>query len=323
MQTVADCGTAFLGENLTELGVVNLALEKLSGRTDAISSLEAEPDIPKLPLTAAAIASHPSLVTILKRQAQMLLDIYIHNQRATSVFATQQRWLLSHLAIALFFETGEIIASRYLDLAERNRISSRNTADAFLKECVKYGLAIAIEKEAGSRTKPYRLPEPIVALVGEWSALHLATLDALDGATRLQHFRNDPAMLARLQPAIVRRLVISEPIRDPDPAFSLFIWLNDGGVVMDWLYAGMDMVPDAQGRILSSVTSISQLQRHITISRSHLALKLREAERLQTLGWSGERGNSRLWLSAEFRDAYHLFQAAKLEIVAAAFAEIA
>ena len=276
-----------------------------------------------VPLSAEAIFNHPSLVTILKRQAKTLMDIYVDNQRETAVFATQQRWLLSHLAISMFLETGSIVAARFIDEAEKHGISSRNTADALLKECVKYGMAAPQASPYDTRTKPFVLPAKIIALITEWCALHLTTLDALDGGERLAHFRTHPDQLARLQPAITRRVIVSSPIRDPDPAFSLFIWLNDGGVVMDWLYVGMDDLPDAQGRILSKVESISELGKHLTISRSHLALKLREAEAINTLGWSGKRGKSRLWLSREFRAAYHMFQANKLGIIDEAFRETA
>lgn len=251
------------------------------------------------------------------------MDIYVDNQRETAVFATQQRWLLSHLAISMFLETGSIVAARFIDAAEKYGISSRNTADSFMKECEKYGMAIPQATPLDSRSKPFVLPAPIIALIGEWCALHLATLDALDGGERLAHFRSHPDLLAKLQPAITCRVIVCAPIRNPDPAFALFIWLNDGGVVMDWLYAGMDDEPDMQGRILSKVDSISELGRHLSISRSHLALKLREAEAIETLGWSGKRGKSRLWLSREFRAAYHMFQANKLSIIDEAFQETA
>jgi len=301
--------------------------EKLTGTIlaypESTFHLPAESASQSLPLSAETILTHPDLVVILKRQARALMDIYVHNQRETAVFATQQRWLLSHLAISMFLETGSIVAARFIDAAEKYGISSRNTADAMLKECVKYGMVIPLANANDSRLKPFALPAPIVSLIAEWCALHLATLDGFDGGGRLAHFRSHPDLMARLQPAITRRVIICAPIRNPDPAFSLFIWLNDGGVVMDWLYAGMDKDPDMQGHILSTVDSISELGRHLTISRSHLALKLREAEATKTLGWSGKRGKSRLWLSQEFRAAYHQFQANKLGIIDEAFRETA
>lgn len=273
------------------------------------------------PMTARFILTHARIAPILKQQALTMLAIYVDNQRTSATFATQQRWLLSHLAIAQFFESGEIVTARFTAAAEAHRISSRNTADAFLKENEKYGIVVAAQQSADARTKPYRLPESLVSLIGEWCGLHLTTLDALDGGARRGYLRDHPEIVARLQPAFTREILTSRPIREPDPAFSRFIWLNDGGVVMDWLIAGMEEQPDSQGRILTSVTSISELGQHIKLSRSHLATKLREAEKAGDLGWSGERGKSHLWLSTTFRNAYHFFQASKLEAISKAFYE--
>jgi hypothetical protein len=38
-----------------------------------------------------------------------------------------------------------------------------------------------------------------------------------------------------------------------------------------------------------------------------------------SLGWSGPRGKSPLWVSADFRREYHAAQAVKLAIIDAAF----
>jgi hypothetical protein len=55
------------------------------------------------------------------------------------------------------------------------------------------------------------------------------------------------------------------------------------------------------------------------LSRSQLSRKFAAAEAMGSLGWSGPRGKSSLWVSAGFRREYHAAQAVKLAIIDAAF----
>jgi hypothetical protein len=55
------------------------------------------------------------------------------------------------------------------------------------------------------------------------------------------------------------------------------------------------------------------------LSRTQLGRKFAEAEAMGSLGWSGQRGKSPLWVSADFRREYHAAQAVKLAIIDAAF----
>ncbi|TIT70957.1 MAG: hypothetical protein E5W56_22400, partial [Mesorhizobium sp.] len=71
-----------------------------------------------------------------------------------------------------------------------------------------------------------------------WIHAHLRTLDQVDGGNRLATFLTRPDMLAKLQPLICDGLLASGPVREPEQTFSLFIWLNNGGIVMDWLMSG-------------------------------------------------------------------------------------
>ena len=76
-------------------------------------------------------------------------------------------------------------------------------------------------------------------------------------------------------------------------------------------------------RIPTDVTSISELSRSLNLSRTHLGRKFAEAEAIGSLGWSGARGKSPLWVSAGFRREYHSAQAVKLAIIDAAFEAVA
>ncbi|BCM21402.1 hypothetical protein MJ8_51950 [Mesorhizobium sp. J8] len=127
-------------------------------------------------------------------------------------------------------------------------------------------------------------------------------------------------MLARLQPLIADGLISSVPVREPQQTFSLFTWLNNGGVVMDWLISGVDPRNAGEERIPTGVLSIGDFARWLKLSRTHLARKLRDAEALGSVGWLGRRGHSVMWISKKFYGEYVTAQAVKLAIIDAAFA---
>ncbi|TIT89656.1 MAG: hypothetical protein E5W55_23970, partial [Mesorhizobium sp.] len=148
----------------------------------------------------------------------------------------------------------------------------------------------------------------------------LKTLDDLDGANRLATFQARPQMLAQLQPRIADGLVSSVPVREPKRTFSLFTWLNNGGVVMDWLMASVELENVGQEHIPTGILSIGDFARWLKLLRTHLARKLRDAEMLGSVGWLGQRGHSVMWISNEFYGEYVTAQAVKLAIIDAAFA---
>ena len=92
---------------------------------------------------------------------------------------------------------------------------------------------------------------------------------------------------------------------------------------MDRLIAGCQQATDDLARIPTDVTSVTALARRLNLSRTQLGRKFAEAEAIGSLGWSGPRGKSRLWVSAEFRREYHAAQAVKLAIIDAAFEGVA
>jgi hypothetical protein len=131
--------------------------------------------------------------------------------------------------------------------------------------------------------------------------------------------RARPAMLGTIQPLIADGLLGSNKVREPDRTFSLFTWINEGGIVMDRLIVGCQDDAAGAARIPTDVTSISGLAQRLNLSRTQLGRKFAAAETMGSLGWSGPRGKSPLWVSAGFRREYHAAQAAKLAIIDAAF----
>lgn len=277
-------------------------------------------------LTKEEIAFHPTLHDGIRAQSRTLLEAFEANPRVSSVFATQQRWLMAHAALALYFrrdvgdERSGFSAARFLDVVRDHKVASRNTADAFLKEMLKYDVARYGPPCTDRRIRQI-LPSPAsLAALNGWTVTHLWTLDHLDGGRRVETFLAGTDMLSQLQPRIADRLLTADAIREPSRTFSLFTWLNNGGVVMDRLVAGIEPSGNETAeRVPTGVLSVTQMAGWLNLSRTHLARKLREAEMLGSIGWEGKRGQSVMWVSQAFRAEYAMAQAVKLSIIDAAF----
>jgi hypothetical protein len=281
-------------------------------------------------LTSDALAAHPALHARLRHQARLLLDAYEANPRIASVFGTQQRWLMAHIALALHFrsiaagERGGFTAARFFEAIARNRVASRNTADSFLKEMLKYEYARRLPGGADRRSRPLEPTEASLDAIRGWLMVHLSTLDGFDGldqgrGQRLAVFLDTPDSTAILHPLVADGLLSSRRIREPSGTFSLFTWLDNGGIVMDWLIAGMEEAPAGTARIPTGVVSVAAMAEWLKLSRTHLARKLRAAEKLGSLGWLGKPSQSVMWVSEGFRREYVTTQAAKLAIIDHAF----
>jgi hypothetical protein len=129
--------------------------------------------------------------------------------------------------------------------------------------------------------------------------------------------RGKPALLGVIQPLVADGLLASSAVRKPDKTFSLFTWTDDGSIVMDRLIAGCQKAAGLV-RIPTDVMSVSALAQGLNLSRTQLGRKLAAAEAMGSLGWSGTRGKSLLWMSEGFRHEYHAAQAVKLAIIDAA-----
>lgn len=278
-------------------------------------------------LNAEEIADHPALHRCVRLQALAMNQAYQANPRLSSVFATQQRWLMAHIGLALHFRRDpsdyrkEATAARIIDAIRQHQVASRNTADAFIKEMLHYNFIEVVPADEDARIRPVQpTPSSLDEVVG-WMLAHLQTLDGLDGANRLSLFLARSDALARLQPLVADGLLSSHPVREPKQTFSLFTWLNNGGAVMDWLISGIDPDHAGQDRIPTVVVSIGDFGGWLKLSRTHLARKLRDAEEMGSIGWLGQRGQSVMWVSRDFYNEYMTAQAVKLAIIDAAFAE--
>jgi hypothetical protein len=143
-------------------------------------------------LRAAAIANHPKLIPSVRRQASTLLSIHEINPRLAAVFATQQRWLIAHLALAQcnisHAPRAGVAADQICRGGRRRSPPSRNTADACLKEMLRYGYVRQAQNSGDRRIRPLE-PSPLaIQTVSHWLAARLATLDELDRAAAARSF---------------------------------------------------------------------------------------------------------------------------------------
>ncbi|UJW74287.1 hypothetical protein [Rhizobium sp. SL42] len=275
-------------------------------------------------LTVELLLQNADLHEAIRDQSKALLEINAVAPKLAAVFGTQQRWLLAHLAMSIYFSEAArgapepaIVMARFFEQVKRHGISSVNTADAFVKEMLVYGIAEQIAT-ADKRNRPVRPAPQTVAAVGQWMWIHLATLDRLDGGNRRAAYQADPTLIHRLHPELTANFFVSPEIRTPPKTFTLFTWLNNGGIVMDWLLAGIEPADASVERVATQVRSVPQMAETFRLSRTHLTRKLREAEAIGSIGWEGTRGRSVMWVSKEFRREYAESQSAKLAIIDAA-----
>lgn len=276
-------------------------------------------------LTAHEIAARPDILAAIRRQSVALNAAYEGTPRLAAVFATQRRWLMAHLALALHFRRNPAVprhcltVTRFVGEVKKHRVASVNTADAFMKEMIRYGIVEQFPSSADKRVRelvPSR--ESLDALAG-WLALHLDTLDGFDGGSRGARFAAEPESLARIQPLVADGLLTLDAVRVPAGTFSLFTWLDKGGIVMDRMIAELgEMVPGAD-RVATSVMSVYEMAEWLQLSRTHLSRKLHEAEALGSIGWEGRRFHSTMWISAGFLREMAMAQAVKLAVIDAAF----
>jgi hypothetical protein len=277
-------------------------------------------------LSADDIAGHPALHAAIRQQCRIMQLTYDGNPRLASVFGSQHRWLMGQIALALHFRSctsgkgGGINSAQVLDAVSRHGVASRNTADAFLKEMLKYGFARYLPGAADKRTRPFEPAKTSLEAIHGWIGIHLATLDRLDHGRRLETYLGTPGALADDSSPSAMPGCSAASVRKPERTFSLFTWLHNGGVIMDWLIAGIEETDAEAERVPTAIASIAVMAQRLNLSRTHLSRKLKDAEALGSIGWQGKRGESVMWVSSGFRREYAMAQAVKLAIIDSAFA---
>lgn len=227
--------------------------------------------------------------------------------------------MMANIGLSLYFEGGKderqrhIVLARFLDQVEARAVASRNTADSFIKEMLKYGYLSRTASETGDkRIRPLVPTEKSMLAVFAWALEHLKTLDAFDGGNRTGDLVRAPEVLADLQPRIAVGLVGKGGDDVATGTLALFAWANKSKLLFLRILASLMRVEGDATRFLTDINSITDLAAWMSVSASHIARPLREAEVIGSLGWSGVRGQSPMWISSGFLEEIMDEQAARL-----------
>lgn len=270
-----------------------------------------------------AIANHPNIGAILKDQASCFLAVVEARPKVPATFGTQQRYLLTQLAMAMVFESKGrgLLLTHYLDAVQQYRIASRNTAQAFIQQMLHYGMGVMGETGKDRRARPLLLTRPPIEALEQWMSVHLSSLDRVDGGTRADIFQQNPALLEIIHPLLVRQVLSLKTTMEPQGAFSLFTWMNDGGLLMDKMICSLNDEYRGQAQVPTSICSFDELCSGLRVTRTHISRKMLEAENAGYVGWTGKRGLSQLWVSATFIEEYETYQIDKLATIELALAQ--
>lgn len=272
-------------------------------------------------LTHEYMLGYQGFQDLIRVQSRRLIEASDAEARLSSAFTNQQRWLMSHIGFALYFEQmrdpsapGLNITTFTETMAELG-IASRNTADAYCKELINYGYLVTADSKQDRRRKPLKPLPAVFQLYQFWLIVHLDTLDQIAPAGRAQRFMADPSALSRIQPTIARGLAHRRGFDAIGRDFALLNWLDAGSHLMDILAQGWRRDPDHPERQICAFIPTSELAMRLAISRPHLSRKLREAELHGAMGWTGAPGKSPLWVGPKFIHDYLAGQSIKLAVI--------
>ena len=171
--------------------------------------------------------AHPAFPRAVRLLAGGMFEAHKLAPRAAALFATQQRWLISHAALAHYFEPYDRIEpgvsrKRLGLMGPLFGIASRNTAYALFDEAVKYDV-LHVSQDVGANDERIAVPSPsALLLVGLWYQQHLEALDVLDGGQRQAEFIDQGArLLAIMQPHVARGLLSSPNLRAPGRVYTV------------------------------------------------------------------------------------------------------
>lgn len=278
-------------------------------------------------LSAEEIVGQPNLLDVIKAQSYAFLGVNLQNPRLASVFATQQRWLLAHLGLALHFTKadadgsleGGLTAARFVREVVAGGVASRNTATAFLQEMQHYGIIAVADRQSDRRMRLLAPSQTTIDAITLWVRIHLHTLDMLDGGARVDRLDACPDAVACLQPRIARALVASTEIREPGDPLAHFMWINDGFLMVERIFVTLVEQSSDGMRHVTNMSSMAEIASGLNLSGAHAGKKLRQAERAGILGRQVDDGRTRIWVSSALIDAVLRVQAAKLSIIDEAF----
>ncbi|AYG59721.1 hypothetical protein [Rhizobium jaguaris] len=276
--------------------------------------------------TANELASDLNFFRTILGFSREMVAGYAENPRMSSIFASQQRWLMAQAGFALHYggidgEQRGIYVRRFVDYVLKHEIASHNTAISFIHEMLAYRYLRYLSDSPDRRVRPMEPTETAIENFAKWFHIHLAVLDSLDGGMRAMTFAERPEIVAAMQPAIAAGILANDKVRHPGETFDLFTWANSGGVMMDYLISRIGTFDPTAAKTTIDPISFSDICDRFLISRTHVKRLMSKASAMGSVGWTGTPGKSDFWLSRGFIQEYWDYQAEKFAIIAAVWEE--
>lgn len=279
----------------------------------------------RLAFTEEDFLRHPNFRAILQASARDLMSVFDIFPRIARLVASHQKWTLSQALYALHLErdptdpeTG-ITTARLLKFVHEMGGASRNTAAAFIAECLTYKLLR--DADTGRVRKKVRPLEPTEISEGamlRWFMSQMGTLDRFDGKARLQRIEADRSIFERAQPIATRLLLSDRRWNQPPEGVAAFVWTECGGLLLDDLMARPKTLDPVDGKVWLEA-SLSELANHYMISNTHIRRIFTRAQDAGYVGRAGDGQRGQFWLSERLIDEYSHWQAVKMAGLANGF----
>ncbi len=274
--------------------------------------------------TAEALSGHPGFVAALACLARNLRAVHDETPRLARALTSQQRWLLSQAAFALYLEgdpddpESGLTTVRLKELITGIGGASRNTVLNYLDEMVTYRFAQYADVP-GRRYRRLEVTDMAHAAMMRWFLANLMALDMLDGGGRAAAMQREPQLLRAAQPLAARACLSDPAWREPPGRIAVFLWTESGGLVLDELIARLDPAAAREGRIDIGRIDIRRMAETFMLSRTHLQRVLKKAAEMGCIGWNEPSRAASAWFSTDFLREYAAWQAIKFAAIDQAF----
>lgn len=263
----------------------------------------------------------------LDSSARELLETHLALPREVHYVADLQRWMLSHLTMALHFEhqhdkaTLPISPGNLVRAIGDTAIASRNTIHAFLMEMKRYRF-IEPMKSADGRQRAARATEMSEQLIRRYFDIHLRALDMIDGGERFARSVADPYLLYRAQPRFAQLILAQRDWHKPPTSIAKFVRSDSGSSVLHDLVKNVPSPPPGRtAEVWIGPVSPNAFSTRYRISRTHTARLFAQAREAGLIGWAKPSNRGDCWVSTALVRDYRYWQALKLAAVSRGFAE--
>ncbi|WP_174801748.1 hypothetical protein [Martelella limonii] len=265
-----------------------------------------------MPLAIDTIATHPSFLPSLADYGEALAGVYHENQRLGVNLASQRKWLISQMAMALYWggEDG-LTVNGLIDVLSVYNVASPNTIRAFMEESFKYGFLRVDPASRRLRPRYWQPTEIVIGALAVWMTLNLQLLDRIDGQNRAQVLTEKPELLFALQPPLARACLHDVGWREPPKRLALLQNTISGGMVMDHIVSQIgDKLPSGDHYLIAPINA-RRLSEQMFISRTHLQRILHKAAEIGVLGWQVRPFEGEMSVDRSFISEYCRWQAVK------------